>query len=121
MLKTCGQAAMRFVDNNGQPVADRYSTIDMVMTPGFLEDYSVARIMGALVADVDFISNLDRTNYPLLLQADKRGKLHLPALIPGATYRVRVSQGGRQRTAKTFQGKANETLDLGDIVVERTE
>jgi hypothetical protein len=49
VLKPCGQAAMRFVDNDGQSVADRYSTIEMVVTPGFLGDYSVARIMGALM------------------------------------------------------------------------
>jgi hypothetical protein len=110
------------VDKEGDPIAnDFYPSIEMVVTPGPLEEYSLARKLGALTADVDFISNVDRLNHPSPAKTDAQGRVQLRALIPGATYRIQISQDGDQRTATSFQVKAGETRDLGDIVWERGE
>ena len=45
-----------------------------------------------------------------------------PALIPGATYRIQDSsdEDGRQ-LRKTFTVKPDETLDLGDILIQKPQ
>ena len=56
--------------------------------------------------------------------SDAQGRLTLPVLIPGATYRfidytmaVRGKTGPQLR--KEFTVKPGETLDLGDIRIEK--
>ena len=46
-----------------------------------------------------------------------------PALIPGATYRLmdRTPRRGGGQTRKVFTVKPGETLDLGDIRIEKPE
>jgi hypothetical protein len=72
-----------------------------------------------LAADADYLANIDRTNHWHSAKSDEQGQLTLPALIPGASYRITAARGGRLQVVKEFQVKASETLDLGDIVVER--
>ncbi len=122
VLEPCGKATMRFVDSEGRPAADYESNVRMVVTPGTHPFDNVPMRTGSLAADSDFISNIDRTNYRVGgLKSDEHGKLTLPALIPGATYRVITGRNGRFRVAKEFQGGANETIELGDIAVEHPD
>jgi len=120
-LRPCGTAHLRIVDGEGQPVANYYPNIEMVVTPG-THRYDVPSMrLGLLAADSDFISNIDRANYPSMPKSDPQGNVTLPALIPGATYRVAIPRDGKFQTAKDFQPTSNETLELGDIAVERPD
>jgi hypothetical protein len=57
---------------------------------------------------------------------DENGKVTLPALIPGAPYRIvdwstaNVEDKGVQ-VRKNFTVKAGEALDLGDILIEKPQ
>ena len=59
------------------------------------------------------------------LQSDADGRLTLPALIPGATYRIQdltpALGGGDPVIRKEFAVKPGETLDLGDVVIARPQ
>jgi hypothetical protein len=76
--------------------------------------------LGMAMADADFLSNSDVTNYSSLPRSDAQGRFTLPVLIPGATYSVHASQSG-QPGVKTITARAGETVDLGDLVVDRPE
>jgi hypothetical protein len=121
VLKPCGQARMRLVDSDGNPVADHYPTIHIVVTPGVYKYDSDSFRVGKLAADSDFISNVDRTNYPDMPKSDKNGELLLPVLIPGATYQLLDYNNPISKVTETFKVQAGETLDLGDVLVERQE
>ena len=65
-------------------------------------------------------------NYETELAPDAQGRIALPVLIPGATYRfvdstmvVRGVTGPQVR--KEFTVKPGETLDLGDILIEKPQ
>ena len=53
---------------------------------------------------------------------DAEGRVTLPALIPGALYRLldRTDPNGQQ-VRKDFTVKPGETLDLGDILIEKPQ
>lgn len=119
VLKPCGKARCRLVDKEGRAVADYFPNIEMVVTPGPYRYDSKAIRAGKVVGDSDFVANIDRRNHGDLLTSDKDGNMSIPALIPGATYIIVASTDKQLQIAKEFQVKSNETLDLGDIVVER--
>jgi hypothetical protein len=121
VLKPCGDAEMRFVDTDGKPVANYEPTVQIVVTPGELNLVRLIQNKGTLTADVDFISNVDRANHSLLDKSDGEGRMTVSALIPGATYRIVVYRNQARELGKEFQAKAAESVDLGDIVVERRE
>ena len=66
---------------------------------------------------------LDPVNYASDFQSDAQGRLTLPALIPGATYRIEdftpAFGGGDPAIRKEFTVKPGETIELGDIVIAR--
>ncbi len=124
-LKPCGGVEARIVDAGGKPVVGALpqKTVAMVVTPG---PTNIARtsLGGKLAADDADICQIDTVNYRTVLQADAQGRLKLPALIPGANYRVvdwstavRGESGPQVR--KEFTVKPGETLDLGDIVIAK--
>ncbi len=126
VLMPCGRATMRLVDSEGKPVADfdqHEMSDEMIVTPGVSKfappGLPVSRL-GLLQANTDFIANIDRVNYGSL-ESDEQGHFTLPALIPGAIYSITVGRDGQPVVAKTFEAKANETIDLGDIVVDRPD
>jgi hypothetical protein len=124
-LQPCGRATARFVGPDGKPVA-RLRIIPYVyllMTPG-----STRHIYldggDTLAADEAFLPNVDRKHYPSDLATDADGRVTLPALIPGAPYRLidwstrnTLEKGIQLR--KDFTVKPGEMLDLGDILVEK--
>ena len=121
VLEPCGAAKMRFVDDKGKPVAKHDPwMIQLLVTPGGLE-YSKAAMNGnSLAADAEYVVNVDRQNHPREL-TDSDGRFTVSALIPGATYRIVSYRKEEFVLAKDFQAVANETIDLGDITVERKE
>lgn len=118
VLKPCGQATLRLIDEKGEPVPGNYGWTEMVVTPGASKFDRAAAERGELAADADFIANIDRANNPFDA-GDDDGRRRLIALIPGATYRVMGKRGGEICVVKEFKVKANERVDLGDITVEK--
>jgi beta-lactamase regulating signal transducer with metallopeptidase domain len=118
VLKPCGKARLRVVSSKGEPVAGHEVTLHMVVTPGATRFDTEAFRKGGLAGDADFVANIDRTNYLDAKKSDAEGKLLLPALIPGATYQIAALRDGRLKVVKEFQVKSNETLELGDLVIE---
>ena len=65
------------------------------------------------------IYGIDSVNYADGPVSDAQGRVKFPALIPGASYRRNqrnVNEAGRDID---FTVKPGETLDLGDIVIQK--
>jgi hypothetical protein len=123
-LEPCGSATMRVVDPRGKPAKGRLPilTIRMIVTQG--PSLSVVREKSEqLCADETMLPRIDPVNYPNGLVPDADGRITLPALIPGATYRLfdystfRDSDGAKVR--REFTVRSGESLDLGDILIEK--
>ncbi len=123
-LEPCGAARMRVVGPDGKPVVGRLTArpVQMVVTPG--PPYTLAIDQaGLMVADEGDLTQIDTVNYPTVLVSDAQGRLTLPVLIPGATYRfidhttVRRGEAG-PTVRKEFTVKPGATLDLGDLRIE---
>jgi hypothetical protein len=57
------------------------------------------------------VKAFDPVRYGDDFRTDAEGRITLPALIPGATYRIRSLQGG----VRDFQVEAGLTMDLEDL------
>ena len=80
--------------------------------------------LAELAADAEYMANVDHMNYWNMPSTDAEGRINLPALIPGAQYRILdfstvndQDQGAQIR--KDFTVKPGETLDLGDILIAK--
>ena len=93
----------------------------MVVTPG--PSFSTAKNQdNVLSADEASLSILDPVNYMNDVTSDAGGHITLPALIPGATYRLidyTVARGTDPPVRKSFTVKPGENLDLGDVLIEK--
>jgi hypothetical protein len=126
-LQPCGAAQARLVDSASKPVARSRDTHGshmtmMVVTPGphRLSQDKVSQ--DALAADQDFLARFDLIHYPKGLVSDAQGQLVLPRLVPGATYRIydtSIGDPAGPRLRTEFTAKPGETLDLGDILIEK--
>jgi RNA polymerase sigma factor (sigma-70 family) len=124
-LQPCGKAKARFVGPDGKPIAKHMPTFALVATPGPTVNSRNAKDQAELSADEEMVANIDRKhywNYPL---TDADGRIALVDLIPGALYRIidfsAIRQGTSSPVRKDFSVKPGETLDLGDIVIEKPE
>jgi hypothetical protein len=127
-LQPCGQANARFVGPDGKPLAStilsRLVVLEILVTPGphFMTLDKIEQ--SQLAADSDAVAAVDRKHYENRLVTDSGGRVTFPALIPGATYRitdystVNVEGKGLQ-TRKDFTVKPGETIDLGDVLIEK--
>jgi hypothetical protein len=122
-LQACGRAKARFVGPDRGPAASSEAIFELVMTPG---PSRYTRGTGpdadALTADADFLGNVDRKHYWSDPAADAEGRVTLRSLIPGAIYRITDfstlnDEGARVR--KEFTGRPGETIDLGDIIIQK--
>ena len=117
-LAPCGQASARFLDPEGQPQARFSPGLHMIVTPGEIENESIAYMLGKLTADADFVSNIDQVNYLPAPTTDKDGRVTFPALIPGANYQLHTYKDGKQIVLKKFTVQPGETIELGDLTVD---
>jgi hypothetical protein len=123
-LEPCGAATARLVDPDGTPVVGRLPlnfANRMVGTPGPPRS-PVRDTTGFVSASEASLSQVDPINYENPIVADPEGRLTLPVLIPGATYRFidyTVGRAAAPKVRKEFTAKAGETLDLGDILIEK--
>ena len=70
-------------------------------------------------ANVSTLNGIDPIHYADGPMSDTLGRITFPALIPGATYR-RTPRNAQEASSNTeFTVRPGETLDLGDIVIER--
>jgi hypothetical protein len=93
----------------------------MVVTDGLPYGKALGNA-GALFADKADLNQVDPINYPNELVPDPNGRLALPALIPGATYRFIDRSTGPNavlQVRKEFKVEPGQTLDLGDILIEK--
>jgi RNA polymerase sigma factor (sigma-70 family) len=119
-LEPCGTAKARLVDDAGKPVAGFRGRrlISMIVTPG--APSSARGQSGPLLADEAGVSTFAPTHYGDGLVSDADGRIALPALIPGASYRVDARTRDRRITfRKEFTVKPGETIDLGEILIEK--
>ena len=105
VLQPCGEAKMRFVDDAGKPVANYEPTVQIMVTPG--ENFFGVRDLNSnkLLADVDYIQNVDRVNHPTIEKSDAEGRSH----SAGANSRRSVSDFGvSQAGNRTCQRVSSE-------------
>src|SRR6202011_1169301 len=86
-LASCGSATARFVNSQGRPIQGYQPHLSLVVTPG-VDPSLKALEKGLLYADQGFVANIDRLNYWNGPKSDAQGRCTLPALIPGANYRL---------------------------------
>ena len=123
-LEPCGSARLRLVDSSGKPLPSFTPArlVLMVVTPGAL---GVGRGQKEypLIADQATMGQIDPINHAKPPITDSEGRITLPALIPGATYRIadRTTAGTAEgpKLRRDFTVKSGEELDLGDILIEK--
>src|SRR5262249_55323182 len=94
-LQPCARAKVRFVDATGKPQARHSLGLLLQLAPD-------ARV---------FLQQADALGgWRAVGGADKDGRLMVPALIPGATYRYAAGKDLRE-----FPAEAGETHDLGEV------
>jgi protocatechuate 3,4-dioxygenase beta subunit len=121
-LAPCGKATARYVDGKGQPLAAYSASPAIVVTPGAYNLYgSTEEMKGELLADSQLLVNLDSHNYWDRVKTDDKGCVTFPALIPGATYRLPRFEKDHWVPHKEFTAESGKTIDLGDIVNNKTE
>jgi RNA polymerase sigma factor (sigma-70 family) len=123
-LEPCGAATARLVRPNDKTLAAfaPRGLISLVVSPG---EFSAirARKDGSLLADEESLTAIDAINYPKDPASDAQGRIIFPVLIPGTTYRIvdqttfGTPRGPQLR--KEFTVKSGETIDLGDILIEK--
>ena len=124
-LEPCGTATARLVDGHGQPIDGHGEEllISMIITPGPDRTSRDPADANRLVAEADFVDTIDPINYAKAPVSDVQGRITFPALIPGASYRITdrttVLDPSGPQVRKDFTVKPGETLDLGDIVIQK--
>ncbi len=118
-LESCGTARARLVDPVGKPDAGTlFRRISMIVTPGAHQ--SGPEPPAEVLADESVLLQIDPLHYGNGPLSDAEGRIAFPALIPGATYSVSAGpRGGPPTFRKEFTVKPGETLDLGDIPIEK--
>ncbi len=94
----------------------------MVVTPGEFS-YIQARKDGTSFSDEAVLTLVNPIHYEKGPTSDAQGRIVFPALIPGATYhiadRTTVRDPAGPQLRKEFTVKPGETVDLGDIRIEK--
>jgi hypothetical protein len=131
-LEPCGKARIRLVDSDKKPLAKFHEFLaTMIVTRGSpLTLTPRSEATAPPPADESPLVTIDPTNYGKFdpgnrglsfnFDSDQDGRLTLPVLIPGATYRIYDSSGQRpnnRQLRKEFVARSGETLDLGDILI----
>jgi RNA polymerase sigma factor (sigma-70 family) len=122
-LQPCGGARARVVDAGRKSVANYRVWFQFVATPGPPKFSRNTQHQAEFSADAEVMGNVDRLHYWHGPSTDAEGRLALPALIPGAVYRIedRSSRVAGAQVRRDFSVKPGETLDLGDILIEKPE
>jgi len=125
-LQTCGKARARFVGPDGRPIAKLWPTFEFVATPGPYHLSRKKQDQAELASDAELVANVDRKHYWNDPGTDAEGRYSMTSLIPGALYRILDfstvnDQNKGAQIRKDFTVKPGETLDLGDILIEKPQ
>jgi hypothetical protein len=107
-LAPCGSATIRMVDAKGKP-APRQANLDLEIAP------QQGKGKAALEAELMTLAVFWPMGTPPT--PDAQGRLTIPALIPGATYRFKTAFGPGEGV-KTFKVEAGKKAELGDLVIQ---
>jgi hypothetical protein len=118
-LAPCGSATLRVVDPQGKPWANYHPPVELIITPGASTNILTGD-RDPVRADSESLVNLDRVNY-WTLRTDAEGRVTLPALIPGATYRLTRWTGEEWVEDRDFTVEAGRTRKLDDLVMKRSQ
>jgi hypothetical protein len=123
-LLPCGQAKARFITPDGKPIPKISSQLEILGSSGPSSRTRTAEAQAQLAADAAAVVNLDRKHYWNGQFTDAEGRITLPSLIPGANYRINDwstvnDENKGVQVRKDFTVKPGETLDLGDILIEK--
>jgi hypothetical protein len=131
-LGPCGSARARIVGAGGKPFAGRLpffggrlplKILTMVVNSGLKAPVANDKAGSVAAADENDLDWIDPINYESPIAADADGRVTLAALIPGAIYRF-TDREGPNRTGvvrREFAVRPGEMLDLGDILIEKTQ
>jgi RNA polymerase sigma factor (sigma-70 family) len=115
-LSPCGSTTARFVDARGKPLVG-YRPLVWLSLPA--ESYSSARELEGMKGsphlgyDTVWAGHADPRHYGAGPRTDAQGRITLPNLIPGATYRIARFDG----SDRTFTAPAGKALNLGDVTI----
>ena len=124
-LEPCATARARIVNPGGEPFVGSLPlrTLTMVVNTRPPVAGDTGKTGSLVVIDPGDLDWVDPINYEKPVAADADGRVVLPVLIPGTTYRFtdRAANQGLivRRLLREFTLKPGETLDLGDIVIEK--
>jgi RNA polymerase sigma factor (sigma-70 family) len=105
-LAPCGRAVARLVSRDVAPFRKRQVKVDLIITPG-----ARGGDHRGPMADEVWLAYADPRHYGTEPRTDEKGRLTLPGLIPGATYRIHTQTG-----AKEFTVEPGKTTEVGDVV-----
>jgi RNA polymerase sigma factor (sigma-70 family) len=110
-LAPCGSVSFRLLDAAGKPLADEQPALWLSLPA---EPYSAPRDLEKLIARGHHHWNYDAIwSSDLKTRTDMNGRITISGLVPGAAYRLLLSDG----KAKDFQMDAGKSLDLGDLTI----
>jgi hypothetical protein len=122
-LQPCGRVKVRLVDDKGGALWSSFVNLRLVATPGPSRREGLQARTGDAsepAADEANSDVVDPLHYGMSIRPDADGRFVLPALIPGATYRIRPpanTRGGISDEARDFTVEPGQELDLGEFVV----
>ena len=124
-LEPCATVRARIVNPGREPFVGSLPlrTLTMVVNTAPPVFAGIGKTGSLVVSDSGDLDWVDPINYEKPVTADADGRVVLPVLIPGATYRFtdRAANQGSiiRRLLSEFTVKPGETLDLGDIVIDK--
>jgi hypothetical protein len=74
---------------------------------------------GEVAADEGFVANIDRKNYWEGPPTDADGRVTLPALIPGASYRIEELDDPDHIIKCDFKAESGKSVKLPDVRLKK--
>lgn len=123
-LEPCGTARATFIGHDGKPIPNLFPHFEILAKPGPPQFARSTSGKGEMAADAAYMPNVDRKHYWNGPKTDADGRITLPDLIPGALYRITDfstvnNQDKGVQVRKEFTVKPGETIDLGDVLIEK--